>query len=353
MAIVHMDNFGMYGTNKALLLNGVYAEATQSFDEFQLVADPSGAAGIVPYFRISNAVTPVLRFVMPTAATTCGWALRLWMSFLPDSDSHAPNIMTWRDVSNAQMAALTLGSTGRLTWSDGVNTITTTNPVVSANGWYHIEAKYVTSGTGSIEIRVEGVTVISQTGLSYSAHSAVYQISSYFSGTNFNDSLIMYLKDYVVWDGTGSYNHDFLGAVVVYGLLPTSDVALNWTPTGAANGYSILDNSPPDDAKYITAPNPPPSPYVATLTDLPPDVTSVKAIMTRVRAAKTDGGDANLQASIISSPASSPATANGADRPITTTMTYWQDVFETDPKTSAPWLPAAVNAAQMQLNRTA
>jgi hypothetical protein len=352
MTIQHMDNFSMYGTNKALLLNGVYAEATQAFETFGLAADPDGSGGITPYFQCNNATMPLLRFVLSSAQSICGWCVRLWLDFLPDADNHVPQVMSWRNAGNGEMAHLQVETTGRLTWTDGVTTITTTNPVVSANGWYHIEAKYTTSGTGAIEIRVEGLQVISQVGLGYAGHSAVYQVSSYYSGTNFSPSLIMRLKDYVIWDGAGTLNNDFLGAVIVYGLLPLSDVALNWTPVGAADGFSILDNSPPDDAKYIQAPNPPPAAYKCTLSDLPPDVTSVKAIMSMVRAAKTDGGDANLQAGVISDPSGVPATVLGADRPITVTMTYWRDVFETDPKTSAAWLPAAVNAAQLQLNRT-
>lgn len=353
MAITFMDNYSMYGTNKALLLNGVYAEATQPFGTFGLTGDPDGSGGIVPFFIVSQATVPVLRYVLLSAQDVCGWAMRVYMDNLPQDNNRRPNVMTWRGAANNQFASCIIETTGRITFSDGVNTVTTTNPVVTANGWYHWEAKYDTSGTGSFELRIEGLPVIDIPSLGYVGHEQVYQIGTFFDGTNFDPKPTLYIKDYVVWDDTSAYNNDFLGSVIVYDLAPTSDVALNWTPTPGPDGYTILDNNPPNDAQFIAAGVPIPAAYEATLEDLPPDVTTVRALQTMVRAAKTDGGDGFLQNSLISDPSGTPATANGADRPITVSFTYWYDVFQTDPKTSAPWLPAAVNDVNMKINRTA
>jgi hypothetical protein len=88
------------------------------------------------------------------------------------------------------------------------------------------------------------------------------------------------------------------------------------------------------------------------MTSLTGDITSIKCVMTMVRAAKTDGGDGSLQNGLISHPSAGPVTGLGQDRPITTAQTYWRDVFELDPKTAAPWLPSSVNQAHLQINRT-
>lgn len=346
--IEHMDNFSIYGTNKALLLNGVYAEATQTGTDLEIESDPDGiSTGNAMLFHVAQTGTPVLRYALQTLDNIVGWAGRVWMNNLPDADNKRPDVITFRDASNNQYLSLRIETTGRMSiYGDG-GTHTTPNPVVSANGWYHVEVKYNVSGVGHIEVRIEGVTVI-DADLAYAGHGQTYQLSTYYTGTN-QTGPNMYIKDYVIWNGAGTHNNDFLGSVLVVNLKPTSDVALNWTPSTGANGYSILDNVPPDDAQYLTAPNPPPSPYVCGMSDLPPEVTSVKGIMTFVRAAKTDGGDASLQVGVISA----AVTALGANRPITVAQTYWRDVFEVDPATTASWLPAAVNAASMQMNRTA
>ena len=345
MTIQHMDNFGIYGTTVALMDDGIYAQATGLI---ALVDDPDGISdGTVVRLISSAASIGVLRYVLSSAQNKAGQAVRVFMNNLPVSDNDRPQVVRWMNNSNVELASVYVETTGRLTFSDGVNTITTANPVITANGWWHIEAAYDRSGVGSIEVRVEGVTVLQDTDLGYVAASQIFQTALRFFGNNFSSTQIFY-KDLVIWDGSGAVNNDFLGSVLVLNLSPTSDVALNWNLVGGASGFSILDNIPPNDAAYIEAVNPPPAAYVCGLSDLPPDVTSVKGLMTVVRAQKSDGGDGSLQVSLISN----GDVDLGADRPITTTMTYWRDVSELDPDTSAPWTPVAVDAAQMQIDRT-
>jgi hypothetical protein len=84
------------------------------------------------------------------------------------------------------------------------------------------------------------------------------------------------------------------------------------------------------------------------LSDLPTNVTSVKGLYAVNRSRKTDSGDGQLQVGMVSG----VSTVLGNDRTITTSYTYWTDVFEEDPATSAPWTRTGVNAAQLQVNRT-
>lgn len=356
MALVHADNFSIYGTNTALMLNGVYA----SVNQVSLATDPDGLSpGNVVHINSNN--PGGVRFIMPSAQTTVGVAARIWAPNLNFGFNVRPAI-AYRDSGGSTTTVLDFDTTGRIRLRSNAGTIaTSTNPVITANGWYHIEAKIVcgAGATDSYEVRVEGITVMSVSAVNLQIDS-VYQVevgNPNFSG-NDGSATDVYWKDLVIWDGTGTYNNDFLGSVLVTNLMPTSDISLNWTPSTGTVGWSILDNIPPVDTTYLSAPynagGPPffPNPYVATLSDLPITATSVKGVITFVRAAKSDGGDGNLQVGIISDPTGTPTTALGADRPITVAQTYWRDVFEVDPDTAAPWLPAAVNAAQIQLNRT-
>lgn len=344
MALVHADNFSRYGSNTALMVNGVY----QTSDNNALVADPDGiSSGFVIRQNSFAAAQGELRYVLPSLSNTTGVAIRVWMNRLPVATNDRPSIVDFRNAANGTMEALVVETTGRLSFAG----LTTANPVITANGWYHIEISYTTNGVGAFELRVEGVAVLSSADLLYSGHSQTYQLGQHYFGNNFSTTVIYY-KDYVVWNETGTYNNNFLGSVLVAGLSVTSDAALNWTPSSGATGYEILDNVPPVDTTYISAGDPPPSPYVGGLSNLPADVTSVKGLITYVRAAKSDGGDGSLQVGMISDPAGTPSTVLGADRPITVAQTWWMDVFETDPETSAPWLPAAVDLAQIQIDRT-
>jgi hypothetical protein len=352
MACQHMDNFSLYGGVAANMLNGVYAAVPQ----VTLATDPDGiSTGKVVHINNNNPAGP--RYVLSSAQAVIGVCARMWAPNLSFNAAVLPGI-AWYDVSGTPMVIMNFDTTGRvrlLTRAGGL-IATSTNPVITANGWYHIEAKLV-SGAGStdtFEVRIEGIPVLVQ-GASDLDIESIYQVqigTPAFSGSG-GSATDIYWKDFFIWDGSGTHNNDFVGSVIIYDLTPTADVALNWTPVGGPNGFSILDNAPPNDTIFLQAPNPAPAAYQASHSPLPADVTSVKAIMTMVRAAKSDGGDASLQMGVISDPSGAPATALGADRPITIAQTYWRDVFETDPKTSAAWLPSAVDASLIQINRTA
>lgn len=361
MALVHADNFSIYGTTASLMLNGVYAE----INGVGLYTDPDGLSGghVLGVGFTGTGINTEFgpRYVLTSTDTKVGIALRVWFPSLPSGSSGTPLPIQWRNVANTPVATITVDSTGRLSARSGNATATvigtTTNPAITANGWYHIEAiADITAQT--IEVRVEGATVLNLSGLSLSGGPFGQVVAGGTRSTGTNAREAFYTKDLVIYDSSGSYNNSFLGSVLVHSLLPDSDASLNWTPSTGTTGWGILDNIPPNDSVYLSAPynsgGPPyfPNPYVATLSNLPVETTSVKGIITFVRAAKSDGGDGSLQVGVISDPLGSPATALGANRPITVAQTYWRDVFEVDPATSAPWLPDAVNDAEIRLNRT-
>ena len=353
--IEHMDNFSAYGTNAALLLNGVYAQN----GDCSITADPApGATGrclLLPQSYGGGGTYAKLRYVLQVPATTIGLCARVWIDELTDSNSKVQMPFVLCDSGNNPLYTVYFTTTGRINVAQGFYSgsviASTPLPVVTANGWYHLELKVIKDAVnGLIELRVEGNTVISFEG--NTGAGAVYQVQYANRSDNTSAGMAFRMKDLVIWNQEGTYNNDWMGSVVVYNMQPTADVDLNWTPSVGATGWEILDNSPPVTAQYLAAVTPPPAPYVCEVNDVPPDVTTVRGIMTMVRAAKTDGGDAGFQVGIISDPDGVPATALGANRPITVAQTYWRDVFEEDPKTNAPFLPSALNEINLQLNRT-
>lgn len=361
MALQHADNYTPYGIGQqALMLNGVYADVTAC----SLVADPdpnASAGSIALQTTNSNGITGA-RFILSGTRTKVGMAQRLWMPAIPSIDLREPfnngaasesPLLQIRDISNNAIVSLGVRANAGLILTDGNPNVPspiiaeTAGPVVSANAWWHIELLCETIGLGSIsyEVRVEGVTVMSGTGTVTNTNA----FAQVLWGTKNFFGRLYYWKDAVCYDGTGSHNNSFLGSVTVVSIVPTSDELTGWTPSTGTSHYPLVDNSPPlDGTQYVTAPYPPPTPDQYGLSALPDDVTSVKGIMTFVRARKSDGGDGNLQVSMVSN----GDTANGADRPITAAFTYWRDIFETDPDTGSSWLPGAVDAASIKINRT-
>lgn len=82
---------------------------------------------------------------------------------------------------------------------------------------------------------------------------------------------------------------------------------------------------------------------------LPQRTTNVRAALLFGRMAKSDGGDAQVQMSFVTADESS---ANGADRAISTSFTYYGDVIETDPSTSGALTPGSFIGAKIRVDRT-
>lgn len=104
----------------------------------------------------------------------------------------------------------------------------------------------------------------------------------------------------------------------------------------------------PQDLSYMSANSTPPAAMEYGFDNLPADVTSVRGLLVVGRMRKVDGGDGNVQMSLISN----GDVGNGANRPITTTFSYWYDVSQLDPDTGLPWTPLAVNNMTGRINRT-
>lgn len=364
MAITWADNFQNYGTGAegvARLSNGPYAEIRTNA-RMVVDPDPNEATNVFRQSaQISNDSNTLdgIRKVYPLEGTTRGGAMRVWFSDFWGTTRAGPGFVFRRNDGTILVTVMVM-PTGQLrAYRGSSNTVdetrvlaTTVGPVLVTNAWQHIEFKLVSDAvSGELEVRIEGVSVISLTGINTTGGAiASFGCGNYVGpeGTPVSIAQGWYVKDLVMWDTSGTENVDFVGSVGVFTLWPASDVALNWTPSVGTEGWSILDNNPAVDTQYIAADDTPPAAYVATMTNLPEDVTSVKALMTVVRARKTDGGDGNLQVSLISNGDEDA----GADRPLTTAFTYWFDVSETDPDTGVAWSPASVDNVELKIDRT-
>jgi hypothetical protein len=343
---------GLYSSDEALMLNGRYAEVANA----DLLDDPDpNITGRVLSLNGGFLASGVLRTVLLTSALTVGMSMRVWMSGLPTDTGVLPNPVVLRNVSNTDLFSLRIETDGRVSayrgnGESGTLLGTSTSPAFVSNAWQHLEAKvFLDDAVGTVEVRVEGIPVLELSDIdtlnSTGPCTQVVSRSNHTSSSFFKE---YFIKDYLLWDTAGSINNDFFGSVSVYPLLTDADISLNWTPSTGTTGWDILDNIPPTDSIYISAPDPAPAAAVMSLTDLPADVTSVRGLISIVRAEKTDGGDGNLQVSLTSG----ANTDAGADRPMTTAFTYWSDISEINPGTGVFWTPTEVDAMDIEFDRT-
>jgi hypothetical protein len=273
MAINWMDNFNIYGTDagrNARLLDGIYAETTRS----ALVVDPDpNAGGGMVMQKFGGGLGGDLRKVLLNARTTVGALGRFWFTNLPTAPGIAecPTLFSFRDLNNVTHVNVTIDPVGNIVVNriDGAATVQigiTPNPVLTANAWKHVEAKaFIDPANGTVEVRVEGVTIINigplrTTNNAGGTVNSCQQIAQQSCQDGAGPT--MYMKDYIIWDNTTAFNNNFMGSCQVLKTIPDADVALNWAPTPADGiGFDKINEvTPDDDTRYIAAAAPLPTP---------------------------------------------------------------------------------------------
>ena len=158
MALVHADNFSIYGSDTGLMTQGVYASANRC----TLQNDPDGISPgkvLRPSETGGNQPRQTWRYNSQSGATgTVGVAMRVWMDIVPPVNDPYSFIQL-RDANNNPLVWVFPNADGSLS----IQTLTTENgaggwnvgytertpiPVLTAKGWYHMELKFESTGAG-------------------------------------------------------------------------------------------------------------------------------------------------------------------------------------------------------------
>jgi hypothetical protein len=359
MSIQWADDFSRYGTggaSRTAMLEGLpYSNIGSGIQgRGEVVADPdpneSGRAFMLPP-GTSGVWQNQFRIALPTVISATGRiACRLWQANLPNDNFERPTISFLRG-DNALVAYMLIEQNGSITVRGRVAGVDSqvadsVNPIVSPASWNHFEFGH-NRATGAGSVRVNGVERLTWTGVDTADNLEFASITA-VSGNTLGP--LVYVKDLVISDSVGTVNNGVNGTVIVRRLSPSADNTLGgWTPSTGVTGFPLLDKDAPNDATYMSGDDTPPAPMAFALDNLPPDITSVRALLSVVRMRKIDGGDATVENSL------SPNGTNwdtGADRPITSAFSYYFDVSELDPATSTAWSPTAVDSALLRIDRT-
>lgn len=223
----------------------------------------------------------------------------------------------------------------------------TTAPSVFRFGqWNYIEAKIVIhSSAGTALVKLNGETVINQTGLNTQARAtATWNGFSFDIGGNPG-----YVDDLVVCDASGSQNNDLLGQVRVVNILPVTDAVdagsnADFTcNTGTDHGALVDDGITSDDDTtyvYSSTPNHVDSWNFGALGY----TGTIKGVMLDVTAKKTESGTRAIQ--LMTRPASTNRFLT-TDRYLgQTNYLHYLGIWELNPEDSAAWEVADVDGSE-------
>jgi hypothetical protein len=346
------DSFDHYGTDEANMLAGAWAQV----DAWSL--DTSQACTGTHALLSGHFQDSVLRRVFGGQFTSAGVGLKARFSGLPGGNAHR-SLIEFRDQFNVVQVAIAVQSTGKLAIynqapsaaSPLLGLLAESDMLLPAGAWNHVEALVEVDGAaGSVEVRLNQVTAVSITGANTDPTGAG-EVSQ-FASTNSVDAgdADCWLDDIVPNLGEGSASADFIGDKKVYTDFPDADTAdQDWTPSSGSARFAMVDEADPDgDGTYDEA-GVVDDVMGLSFPDLPAEVVAIAAVCMVHKSRKTDAGTCTLQLKVQSG----VDEADGEDRPMTTQFTLYEDVVETDPATSLPWTPVAVNAMTSTLTRTA
>lgn len=208
--------------------------------------------------------------------------------------------------------------------------------VIQANTWMHFELRvFIDHTVGTLELWIDGIKVVDLSGLDTRDGGAPKTF--YSSGQA--DSTNCYVDDVVIHEGTGIQPR--IGMHRIHTLFPDGNgTNTAWTgtstdvddPVGASDGDTTFAVSDVLNAKQDY-----------TIDDLSVSPATIKAVVLKTEARKTDAGVVGMTQFVISN----AVTGNGTEFGTTETYSRKKDFFELNPDGDVAWTEATVNAVQI------
>ncbi len=215
--------------------------------------------------------------------------------------------------------------------------------VIPAQTWGYIEFKVLFSNTvGTIDVKVDGVSVISETGL-----DTCYEGSEYANRLTINTTYVIhdvYFDDLYVCDGAGTINNDFLGDVTISPLYPTSDGTYSdFTPSAGVDHYALVDDPQlSDDIDHIESGTVGHKDTFGVTTFPGSDV--IHGVQINVATRNTDVGSLGISTLLISG--ITPTETDGSTHMISQTPSGTTSVYEKEPIDDAVWTATTIGNAE-------
>ena len=258
-------------------------------------------------------------------------------------------LLDFRDGAVVQLR-IECDSSNQILIKRGGTIISYTGYVLPVNTWVYLEFKAtIDNSAGSYELRINGVTKDSQSG-----------IDTRTTGNNWTNVVYFYMRDpgrssYIddisVFDDQGAFCNDFVGDVHVEALFPNGvGYVTDWVGVpGAGENYEEVDETDPDgDSTFVVTSGV----GVEDSYDFSDLVTlsgSVFCVQVNLWGKKDDVGSRTVVAT------TRPVTTvySGIGVSLGDTYSYYTFPFEANPETSGLWTIGEINAAEFGIREEA
>lgn len=215
---------------------------------------------------------------------------------------------------------------------------------LTTGAWYYIEVKIcIHASAGTVEIRINGVTELSVTGVNTRGSGAEDTGVSFVQIKNHN------VDDFYICDSSGAENNDFLGDVRVDAHYPIADGATHeWTPSTGSDNYALVDEVAPNTTDYNST-NTLNAVDTLVVEDLKNTGARICGVQMSIYHSKEDAG------ACLVAPVVRPVSTNivGADfAPSAGSYNYVRAVHGLNPATGLAWSESTFNATEFGYKKT-
>lgn len=346
MALIFADGFESFGTTPGAapvgLTNKWGNNNVGDHDFDTIIAGRFDGFALRPSSDSSTFNATVTPLFPTTQTLVAGVAFRV--ESLPSSGNFR-DIMTFDSGSGTEVGVAVNNSGGVRVFrlQNTTNIEESATGLIEPNKWYYLEMKATIANSGSYEVRLDGVDVVSGTGDTQQTNPFADRVR--LVGRNTSSATVWpNYDDFYVLDTTGTPN-DFLGPRHIYTIFPTAaGDSTQWTPNTGNNFEAVDDNGHDTDTSYIASTTQDQKDLyqfgnVSGAADITAAVVYGIVRKTDVSAfdfigvAKSNGVEAQGSGQLVES----------------TTYHSRPGIFLTDPDSSAAWTESGINAAQFGL----
>lgn len=342
MALLFMEGWEQYtiADEQELARGGWYTGGTAFSDpNYKLQVGTRHTTPAGQEMQLDGTLNDLNHSLPPTTEFTVGMAYRQTQAF-------SGILFNMRDDLTSQLNVITI-SGGEIRIRRANVTLETTSGLGLADQtWHYIELKAkIDNSTGTYEIKVDGQTVMSDTGVDTqgSANNVVNRLE--ILGNSTQDTQY---DDIYFLDVSGSDNTTFLGEVRIETVFPDALGNENdFTASPAVDQHLNVDDgvTPDDDTTYN---------HSATATDrelygfaaLQGNVGTVFAVNAIMLVRKEEAGFREVR--VIAR--SNVTEVEGSNEALAIDYVYKNHIYENDPNGGIDWTETSVNAAQFGLD---
>lgn len=343
MAIIHYEHFDLYGTNITALSargydiqgGGAVSISTSARTGSHCFTLSGGfvETGITHFLPSGlSAVGQGCALLQPNASGNTAIDGLSGLNFGTDSNRRRVRV-----VPNQQLGITILLDTTVIA--------TSLSGILSYGSWFWLEASVVSgTGTGAVVVRLNGVEVVSATGLNLPSLWNSLTIGK--TGQAFSPPFTL-VDDWLAWDTSGTTNNSFIGDTFVIVAPPNADATPNdWVPSSGSSRFELVNETDPNDAGRITANNVGDAQEFGHVSPNLP-IGAVTAIATQVRAFKTDTGASSIEVGL----SSNGATSMSGENALATGVLVRSHIANINPDGNQPWTQNAAQAARLRIRR--